>query len=180
MESNILAWLSGLLAIINACILAYAAWKKLKPEIKKMDSETDLDVLEGAAKSQQMLIDRINDLQMQLTAERDVRQSELQQERNARLADLKAEKEARLAELKAEKEARRKESDYLRRRIKEAEREARDYRLWAAKLVKQVVESGKIPAAFIPSLAEDTDTGIPHINEDTGKDSNDKESSSSG
>lgn len=144
--------LAGLLSAVNAAFLIYSALKKLRPEIKKMDSEIDLDVLEGAAKSQQMLIDRINDLQTQLNAEREARKLELAQER-----------EARKLELQAEKDARRKESEYLRRRIKDAEREARDYRQWAARLVKQVVEAGKVPAAFIPTPSDDSETGISAI-----------------
>jgi hypothetical protein len=159
MENN---WLTWIASILNTVWLLYAAWKKFKPELKKMDTEGDIDILKGAEISNQMLVDRINEMKAQREADVAIWKGELQQER-----------EARKAELAAEKEARKKESDYLRRRIKEAEREARDYRSWAAKLVKQVVNSGQIPAEFVLSLPEDSETGIPHINagdgEGTGK-----------
>lgn len=154
-------WATILTAIVgafNIIWLAYQGWKKLKPEVKKLETEVDLDVLEGAARSQQMLIDRINDLQSQLNAEREARRLELSQER-----------EARKLELQSEKDARKKESEYLRRRIKDAEREARDYRQWAARLVKQVVEAGKVPAAFIPSPSDESETGISVISDEGDK-----------
>lgn len=147
--------MNWILGAINAAFLIYAAWRKLKPEVKKLETEVDLDVLEGAARSQQMLIDRINDLQSQLNLEREARKADLQQERDARKAELETERAART-----------KSEEYLRRRIREAEREARDYRQWAAKLVKQVVEAGKVPAAFIPS-SEESETGISAIRQET-------------
>lgn len=152
---NWINWAAGIMAIINASWLIVQGWKRLKPEVKKMETDADLDILEGAAKSQQMLIDRINDLQSQLNLEREARKADLQQERAARQAELETERAART-----------KSEEYLRRRIREAEREARDYRQWAAKLVKQVVEAGKVPAAFIPS-SEDSETGISAIRPDS-------------
>ena len=55
-------------------------------------------------------------------------------------------------DLGIEKKARRDDADYFRRRIKDIEKEARDYRLWAARLAKQVIEAGKMPTPFISSL----------------------------
>lgn len=153
MENNWLTWAAGILSLINGIFLAYTAWKKFKPELKQMDAQGDIDVLKGAEISNQMLVDRINEMKAQRDADIVNWKAELQQER-----------EARKAELAAEKEARRVEVERLRWRMKEAEREARDYRSWAAKLVKQVVDAGREPAAFVPSLAEDSEIGIPHIN----------------
>lgn len=160
MESNeVILILSGIVGILNAAMLVYAGWKRLKPEVKKLENETEMQEaevarlnLQSAEISTQMLINRINELKTELEAERSARKRELAEQ-----------KEAMQTKLDAETEARRKESEYLRRRIKEAEREARDYRLWAAKLVKQVVESNKIPVPFVPISLEDSDTGMAAI-----------------
>lgn len=156
--NEILVLISGILAAVNTAMIIYAAWKKLKPEVKKMDAEVDSEIVEaaelnlkGAQVSTTMLLERIADLKMELETERRLRKEELAAERAAREADLEAERAAR-----------KKEGEYLRRRFKEAEREARDYRQWAAKLAKQVVESGKVPAPFIPS-PDDSETGISAI-----------------
>lgn len=151
--------LSGIVGVINTVMLIYAGWKRLKPEVKKLENETEMQEaevarlnLQSAEISTQMLINRINELKTELEAERSARKRELAEQ-----------KESMQTKLDAEIEARRKEGVYLRRRIKEAEREARDYRLWAAKLVKQVVESNKIPVPFVPISLEDSDTGMAAI-----------------
>jgi polyhydroxyalkanoate synthesis regulator phasin len=130
-------WATILLAIFNAGQIVYFAWKKLKPEVKKLEIEGDSELveaanmnLEGAKTSAQMLLDRINELKQELKEEREDRKREFEKERKARNDD----------------------AEYFRRRIKELDREAKDYRIWAAKLAKQVIEAGKIPAAFVPSL----------------------------
>ena len=140
---NLLTWAAAILSLLNGGFLLYTGYKKFKPEVKKLEGEVELDSIEAAAKSQQLLTDRINELQGQLSAER-----------QARILDLEQEREARKAELEAERQARKKESDYLRLRIKDAEREARDYRKWAAQLVKQIVQAGLIPSPFVPSTDE--------------------------
>lgn len=154
---NWLEWGAGLLGLANTIWLLYAAWKRFKPELKKMESQADFDVLEGARQSQQMLIDRINDLEEQINQERESRKAELEQERNNWKSALEAEKDAR-----------KRDNDYLRRKFKDADREARDYRQWAAKLVKQVVEAGKVPAPFIPS-PEESEVGISAIKSEQEK-----------
>lgn len=143
MENNWLTWAASLVGIINAAILAYQAWKKFKPEMKKMDAEGDLDVLEGAEVSQNMLVNRVNELKQQIEDERKAWKSALDEER----------------------EARRRGEQYLRQRIAEAEGEAKAYRRWSAQLVKQVVEAGKVPAAFVP-FTGDSETSIPAMPKD--------------
>lgn len=147
-----------LLGAVNGIALLYVTLKKLKPEVKKLDAEgeqerveTDNLSLEGAKISSQILIDRVNELKQ-----------DLEDEKRTRLSELVQEREMRNSQINAERESRRKEVEFLRKRVREAEREARDYRLWAAKLVKQVVEAGKIPVAFLPTMDE-SDTGIPAI-----------------
>jgi len=124
--------------------MVYSAYKKHKPEIKKIEVEVDSEIvdaanlnLEGAKVSAQMLLDRINELKV----------------------DLEAEKKSRKEEQETNERIRRDDIEYFRRRIKDLERESRDYRSWAAKLVKQVVESGQIPVPFLPSTS-DSDTKI--------------------
>lgn len=130
------------------------SWKKNKPEIKKLEMEGDSELveaantsLEGAKISAAILLDRINELRQELNDEKTDRKEEFNRERQARNDD----------------------AEYFRRRIKELDREARDYRLWAAQLVKQVVEAGKIPIPFTPSIS-DSERGIPPIKPDKEKD----------
>jgi hypothetical protein len=152
-----------ILGAVNTFGLLYFAWRKLKPEVKKLEAEGDSDIVDmaveaaernlaGAKISNEMLVQRIDDLKKEVETERTLRKEELQAERTARAT-----------ELQAEREARKKEGEYLRRRIKDAEREARDYRSWAAKLVRQVVDAGKIPVTFVPSTNEDSESGISAI-----------------
>jgi hypothetical protein len=65
---------------------------------------------------------------------------------------------SRIDELKQdienEKRARQEDRIYFTRRIKEIDKELGDYRLYAARLAKQVIEAGKIPVPFISSLDE--------------------------
>lgn len=157
--NNLERWVPLIITALNGLSLIYFAWKRNQPEVKKLDAEADLENvetanvnLEGARVSGQLLMERINDLKKELEAERALRKEELQTERAARAA-----------ELQTERDARKKEGEYLRRRIKEAEREARDYRQWAARLVKQVVEAGKVPSAFIPGINGDSETDISAI-----------------
>ena len=157
-----------LIGLLNAAFLLYAGLKKLKPEVKKLETEGDSDIVDmaveaaernlaGAKISNEMLVQRIDDLKIEVETERRLRKEELE-----------AERQARALELQAERDARKKEGEYLRRRIRDAEREARDYRSWAAKLVKQIVDAGKIPATFVPSSMEDSEQGIPTIRDGMG------------
>jgi len=125
-----------LIAIANTAWIIWSSYKKNKPEVKKLELETDSELveaananLEGAKISGEMLLSRINELK---------------------------------ADLESEKQLRKADAEYFRRRLTESEREARDYRVWAAKLAKQVIEAGRIPAAFIPSINE-SERGIPTI-----------------
>ncbi len=65
---------------------------------------------------------------------------------------------SRIEELKQdienEKKARQEDRVYFNRRIREIDKELGDYRLYAARLAKQVIEAGKIPVPFISSLDE--------------------------
>ncbi len=163
MDSETLTRLISVLgATISIVLTAFVALKKWKPEVKKMDAETDSEIVEaanlnldGAKKINQMLTDGINQLKSDLEEERKARRTELQQERDTRKS-----------EMDAEREARRKETEYLRKRIRDAEREARDYRAWAAQLVRQVVEAGKIPIAFLPSVSDESEPNIPTIQQE--------------
>lgn len=124
--NEIIALITSAAAAINVAIMAYQAWKKNKPEIKKIDAEGDSVIvdaahtnLQGAEISTELLISRVKELK---------------------------------AEIEEERKARKLDADYFRRRIKDIEKEARDYRLWAARLAKQVIEVGKVPVPFISSL----------------------------
>ena len=132
---------------INTLALVYLAFRKLKPEVKKMSVDTDSEIvdaanqnLEGAKISAGMLLDRINELKRELDEEKAARKQE--QILNEKL--------------------RRDDAEYFRRRIRDLEREGRDYRSWAANLARQVVQAGLIPAPFIPSLT-DSDPSIQPI-----------------
>lgn len=129
-----------LITLLNASAIVYFSLKKLKPEVKHLDVEADADLvgaanlnLEGAKISAQMLLDRINELKSELDTERKSRREE--QEANERL--------------------RRDDLEYFRRRIRDMERESRDYRAWASKLVKQLVDAGHIPVSFVPTIDSD-------------------------
>lgn len=128
--NEFLTWASGILALINTIYLIYGAWKKLKPEVKKMELEADSEIadaanvnLAGAKMSGEMLMQRINELK---------------------------------DDLNSEKKARKEDIEYFKRRLKEIDREARDYRMWSARLAKQVIEAGKVPVPFI-STSGDSD-----------------------
>jgi hypothetical protein len=151
MENDWLTWAAGILSAINGAFLIYSAWVKLKPEVKKMDTEVELDNIGVAEKSQQMLIDRINELEELIT-----------EERNHRKQELEAERANWRAELESERESRRRDRDYFQRRFLEADGEARAYRRWAAALVKQVVDAGRTPAIFVP-FSEESQQGITPI-----------------
>jgi hypothetical protein len=136
---DIILFLGALGTLVNSFWLIYSAWKKQKPEVKKLEIEADSEIvgaanlnLEGAKISAQMLLDRINELKTELDKE----------------------KKARLEEQEISERQRRDDAEYFRRRIRDLERESRDYRSWAAKLVKQVVEAGKVPVPFVPSFME--------------------------
>ena len=142
--------ITSIVAALNTLAIAYMVLYKGKREAAKTEVEADNEFIEGAERSaklsEDLLTQRIKDLKEELEALKVNSKAELQ-----------AEREARGKEIEAEREARRKEGEYLRKRLREAEREGRDLRRWAAALVKQVVEAGKEPARFIPSLSEDSD-----------------------
>ena len=145
MTANELATIiTTIVTAINTLVIAYLAFKKGKPEVKKLEIEGDSEIvgaanlnLEGAKISAQMLLDRINELKGELDQERQARKLESDEAETKRREDI----------------------EYFRRRIRDLERESRDYRSWAAKLVKQVVEAGKIPVPFVPSFG-DSDISI--------------------
>lgn len=127
--SDYVAAAGALGAFVNVLILTWIAIKRFPSELKKLDveggvgeSEEDLNTLEGAKISLEML---------QLTI-------------------VKLQKD-----VDAEKENRKKDNEYFRRRIREMDRENREYRTWAARLVKQVINAGLIPIAFEPIQESD-------------------------
>lgn len=158
---NTFTWITGIIAAINAAVIAYAAYRRLKPEVKKLETEVETDNveaanlnLEGAKISAQMLLDRINELKGELTEEKKLRRESISLMEAAHGKSIKDLERARQSD-----------REYFRRRIKDLETESRDYRQWAAKLVKQVVEAGKVPVPFVPSVGE-SETGITAIRTD--------------
>lgn len=122
-------------AFINIIILSWIALKRSGKEIKKLESEEqhDLgDAVESVANASKTTVESLM----------------------ARVTQLEA-------DLMSEKEARKRDIEYLRRRLRDAEQESRDYRSWAAQLARQVIEAGKQPVPFIPSV--DTDQGLQAI-----------------
>jgi flagellar biosynthesis GTPase FlhF len=166
--NEILTLLTSILILFNGYQVAVAAWKKLKPEVKKLETEIDTENietanlnLEGAKISALILLDRVNELKGEVISLR----SELNSEREFRKQESISNEKRRKEELaameidytnKIEKLEKIRASDvsYFRRRIKDLEREARDYRSWAAKLNKQIVDAKLIPVPFVPTLNE--------------------------
>lgn len=143
---------------MNTLAVIYILLYKGKREGRQIEIASQSEIVEAAERnlksaeiSNQMLIDRINDLKSELDAERDARQAEVQ----------------------AEREARQKEVEYLRRRLAEYDREVRDLKNWAAQLMKQVLEAGKIPAAYLPSL-EDSDPALRPVRKESNKPKDEK------
>jgi uncharacterized membrane protein YgaE (UPF0421/DUF939 family) len=138
MENNLIAILTTIITAVNTLGILYIALQKYKPEVKKLEAEsekTEAEVdseivaaanvnLAGAEVSTRMLLQRLQELK---------------------------------EDLENEKKARRDDAEYFRRRFREAERDARDYRQWAARLAKQVIEAGKVPVAFVPSTEGDSE-----------------------
>lgn len=149
MDNGVLQFLTGILVLINSAQIIFQAWKKFKPEVKKLDAEADSEIveaanlnLEGSKVSTTILIDRINELKLEVAqVKKDCRE-----------------------QIQAIEYARKEDIEYFRRRVKDLERDNRDWRGWAAKLAKQVVEAGLIPAPFIPSI--DTETGMQRVRPD--------------
>jgi hypothetical protein len=134
--TEITALITAIAAAINVLAIAYQAWRRSKPEVKKLEAEGESELqeavnvnLEGAKISSAMLVQRIEELKQDIASER---------------------------------AARKQDAEYFRRRIKDIEKESRDNRLWAARLAKQVIEAGKTPVPFISSL-NDTDPLISAI-----------------
>lgn len=124
--------------------MTYKAWKELRPGIKKIEADTEKTDAEVESELSHAA---------QVTAEGATVSGKLLMDRIRELRE----------DLENEKKARREDAAYFRRRFREAEKEARDYRLWAAQLAKQVIEAGKIPVPFSASPTE-SEQGIPAVN----------------
>lgn len=122
---------------INAIILAMIALKKFPLEAKKLEAEEDSEIVDAAHTNLEGA-----KISSSMLIER--------------IEDLKS-------QLETERQQRKSDADYFRRRIRELERESRDYRLWAAKLARQVIEAGRQPAIFESSIV-DSDPLITAIN----------------
>lgn len=134
MTSNeIIAIVTTLVTLFNTGAIIYFSWVKLKPEVKHMELEADTEMVDAA---------KLNLEGAKISGEMLLQ----------RINDLKA-------ELELEKKSRREDAEYFRRRIRDLERESRDYRSWAAKLVRQVIDVGLSPVPFEPNLL-DTDPTI--------------------
>ena len=136
MDNDMIGAVAIIVTAANTIFLAYQQWKKSKPEIQKLEAEGESEIAEAAHSNLEGAV-----LSNQMLK---ARIDELQQD------------------LSTEKKSRRDDAEYFRRRIKDIEKEARDYRLWAARLAKQVIEAGKAPVPFISSL-NDTDPLITAI-----------------
>lgn len=136
MEFTLTEIITALVAAANTAWIIWSSLKKNKPEIKKLENEAESEMVEAA---------EVNLQGAKLSGEILM----------ARILELRA-------DLETEKKTRREEAEYFKRRLKESEREARDYRLWAARLSKQLIEAHQIPAPFIPS-ASDSEVGIQAI-----------------
>lgn len=134
-----IALLGAITTAVNIGFIIFFNWKKNTPEVKKLEVEGDSGLVSAA---------NVNLEGAKISSEMLI----------DRIEELKN-------DLAAEKRARRDDAEYFRRRIKDIEKEARDYRLWAARLAKQVIEVGKVPVPFISSL-NDTDPLISAINKE--------------
>ncbi len=145
------------ISVFNALIAAYVLLYKSKREGRKLEVDSESELIERTLKSaelsNQMLIERIEELKKELEEEKEARKAEFEQER--------AERDAAIA---AEREARKKEVDRLRIKLNDSERENRDLRKWSAQLVRQLVEDAKlVPVPYIPSPPEDSEPKIPVV-----------------
>lgn len=170
--SELVTIIGGIIAALNAASLVYFAWKKNKPEVKKMEGEAESELqeaanlnLEGAKISAQMLLDRINELKGELDTERKLRKEGMELAEKSHQDSIDAMKKSHLDAIAALEKARKEDRIYFVRRIKELDKELRAYRSYAAKLSKQVIEAGKIPTALIFDYT-DSDTGVQAIRSD--------------
>jgi hypothetical protein len=130
--------LTILITAANTLGILFIALKKWKPEVKKLEAEGDKT--EAEVDSEIVAAANVNLAGAELSAKM----------LTQRIAELRE-------DLENEKKARRDDAEYFRRRFRDAEREARDYRQWAARLAKQVIEAGKVPVAFVPSTDVDSE-----------------------
>ena len=146
---DLLETLTILVAIANSVWILWSSWKKNKHEVKKLEHEsekTDAEVETEFANAAQILGQGAKiSVEVLLGS----------------IVQLRA-------DIENEKKARKDDAEYFKRRFREAEREARDYRAWAAKLARQVIEAGKIPAPFLPSMME-SEPGIAAIVKDESR-----------
>lgn len=142
--------LTILTAAANTIWILYSSWQKNKPEIKKLENEAD----RADAEVDTELANAAQILGQGAKVSVEVLLASIVQLR---------------ADLENEKKSRKDDREYFQRRFKEAEREARDYRIWAAKLAKQVIEAGKIPVPFVPSMTDTEQSILAIVKEDEKK-----------
>lgn len=130
--NEIIALVTSVGALISSLVIAIISWRKWKPEVKKLEGEEQSEIGEAAESVASGAKSVVEGLQVRVT--------QLE------------------AQLKAEQESRKRDTEYLRRRIRDAEQESRDYRNWAAQLARQVIQAGGQPVPFLPT--EDTETGL--------------------
>lgn len=137
-ENNITELITILVTAANTLGILYIALKKWKPEVKKLEAEGEKT--EAEVDSEIVQAANVNLAGAEISSKMLIQ----------RIAELRE-------DLENEKKARRDDAAYFRRRFREAEREARDYRNWAAQLAKQVIELGKTPIPFSPSPLDDSE-----------------------
>lgn len=120
---------SAIFAAINIIAIIWFTWTKNKPTIKKLDAEGDSEIVDAAQAN-------LEGAKIVTTLLRE------------QLDELRK-------ELEIEKRARREAEEFLRQRIKELETEIQYYRSWSSRLVRQVVESGRIPEELDAKGKED-------------------------
>jgi hypothetical protein len=137
-SSELIALITAIAALTNIGAIAWQAWKKTKPEIRKIEAEGESELsdankatAEASQINSNLLMNRIEELKVAIDAE---------------------------------KEMRKQDRIYFNRRIRELDRELHDYRNWAAQLAKQVIELKGTPSPFVLSL--DTDKGMSSIKDE--------------
>ncbi len=120
---------SAISAALNILAIIWFTAKKSGKEIKKLETESESEFVQATHDSLEGA--KISSAMLK-----------------ERIDELKQ-------DLENERRERQEDRIYFARRIKEIEVEARDNRLWAARLAKQVIETGRIPVPFISSTETD-------------------------
>ena len=125
-SSELIAIITSIATLIQISLMAYQSMRKNKPEVKKLEVEGDSEIVDAA---------HVNMESAEISTKLLL----------ARIEELKK-------DVEAEKKARQEDRQYFNRRVRDLDKELRDYRNWAAGLAKQVIQAGKQPIPFLSSL----------------------------